>query len=54
MIFFLKKKFDYFDWILIVKLNYFGYHLLDEDKKLIIRLKLGMNNYFFFYSSCSN
>lgn len=40
-----KKKFDYFDWILIVKLNYFCYHLLDEGKKLIMRLKLGMNNH---------
>ncbi|GGU89359.1 hypothetical protein GCM10010211_64830 [Streptomyces albospinus] len=40
-----KKKLDYIDWMIIVKLNYFGYHLTDKGRMLIMRLKSGMNNY---------
>jgi hypothetical protein len=40
-----KKKLDYIDWMIIVKLNYFGYHLIDKGRMLIMRLKSGMNNY---------
>lgn len=31
--------------MMIVKLNYFGYHLTDKGRMLIMRLKSGMNNY---------
>lgn len=44
LIFKSKKKFDYLDWVIIVKLNYFGYHTLPEGQKLIQSLKGRMNN----------
>lgn len=34
-----KKKLDYLDWAIIVKLNYFGYHTLPEGQELIQNLK---------------
>ena len=39
-----KKKLDYLDWSIIVKLKYLGYHTLPEGKELIINLKSRMNN----------
>lgn len=40
-----KKKKDFIDWSIIVKLYYFGYHLLLEGKSIINNLKKGINNY---------
>ena len=30
-----KKSLDFEDWSIIVKITYYGYHNLDEDKELI-------------------
>lgn len=40
-----KKRFDFIDWVVITKLNYYGYHLLPEGKALIKRISNGMNNF---------
>lgn len=40
-----KKKLDFFDWSLIVYLNYFGYHFLNEGILFIAKLKTQMNNF---------
>ena len=37
-----KKKLDFNDWAIIVKLYYFGYHLLPSGKSLIEKLKTRM------------
>ena len=42
--FYSKKYLDYIDWKIIVKLNYFGYHLLPEGLELINALKSRMSN----------
>lgn len=42
---FSKKKLDFNDWAIIVKLYYFGYHLLPSGKSLIEKLKARMNAY---------
>lgn len=40
-----KKKLDFLDWSLIVKLNFHGYHLIPEGASLIKLLKSRMNNF---------
>jgi hypothetical protein len=40
-----KKELDFKDWSIIVKLDYYGYHLTPEGSKLIRSLKSRMNNF---------